>query len=67
MRRGSDEQGEGASLQLEPMLPGNPDWAGGVGSGEAEFPELGGAGRGHDAADVFMMGVEEKEDAVAFS
>src|SRR5208337_1651082 len=67
VRRGSDEQGEGASLQLEPMLPGNPDWAGGVGSREAEFPELRGAGRGHDAADVFIMGVEEKEDAVAFS
>ena len=39
-RRGSDEQGEGASLRLEPMLPGNPDWAGGVGSREAGFQNL---------------------------
>ena len=31
-------------MRREPMLPGNPDWAGGVGSREAEFPDLRGAG-----------------------
>jgi len=54
-------------LRREPMLPRNPARGRGVGGREAKFPGLRGAGRRHDAAEVFMMSVEEKKDAIAFS
>src|SRR5208337_5539389 len=66
-RQGSSEQCEGTSLRREPMLPRNPARGRGVGGREAKFPGLRGAGRRHDAAEVFMMSVEEKKDAIAFS
>ncbi len=54
-------------MRLEPILPWDPDCAACFGGREAKFPDLRGAGVRHKAADLFMMSVEEKEDAVAFS